>query len=169
MITQPLTQPQGMLVVTLYEGAGFSYPGQFKQSFNTNPESSLSTEDSNSVAAKPQISSDGVAIVHSPISSKEHEYLPYALLDFDRLQVFVNAISGTPENPLWAKEKTPYDFDVSKKTELAVHFYLRNPNTPSGSSRTMDIFLGMTRIWPRFEKNRASGLAGESGAEWLDV
>ncbi len=124
---------------------------------------------------------------HGRYSSK---YLPYALLDFDKLQVFVNAVSGTPENPLWAGDNTSYKFDVSRPTELSVQIYLRNPNARPGSGRSEDILLGACRINLRFEevkrpvedpkasrkdKEKAAALAqqerslGQFGAEWLDL
>lgn len=131
---------------------------------------------------------NGVPTNHGRISGK---YMPYALLDFDRMQVFVNSVEGTPENPLWAGDNTQYKFDVSRVTELAVHLYLRNPNAPPGSGRSQDIFLGVVRINPRFEvqqpyvedpklskKDREKAAAehanreralGFSGVEWADV
>ncbi|EDO00585.1 hypothetical protein SS1G_14455 [Sclerotinia sclerotiorum 1980 UF-70] len=105
--------------------------------------------------------------------------------------VFVNAVAGSPENPLWAGDNTQYKFDVSRVTELAVHLYLRNPNAPPGSGRSQDIFLGVTRINPRFEEKhkyvedpklgkkdkekaaaefqRRESTLGQVGPEWLDV
>ena len=141
--------------------------------------------------ARPQTSGggfNGIPTIHGRFSSK---FLPYALLDFDKNQVFVDAVSGTPEKPLWAGDNTQYKFDVSRVTELAVHFYLRNPNATPGSGRSQDIFLGVTRINPRFEEshpyvedpklskkdrekaaaehaNREKSL-GHAGTQWVDV
>jgi serum/glucocorticoid-regulated kinase 2 len=125
---------------------------------------------------------------NSRISNK---YLLYALLDFDRLQVFVNAVSGTLEDPFWAGDNTSYKFDVSQVAELVVRLYLRNPNAAPASGRSQDIFLGVTRISPRFEeaykcdqnpkwskKDREEAAAnparhkrslGQSGVEWVDI
>ncbi|EHK96534.1 putative Serine/threonine-protein kinase gad8 [Glarea lozoyensis 74030] len=211
--TQPPAQPRpGILIVTLHEGAGFSLPEQYKATLSHHQQNSLSqgngfgvagsvrpgsSQQQGSVAgsyatnARPQTSGGGFGVVptnHGRISSK---YLPYALLDFDKLQVFVNSVAGTPENPLWAGDNTAYKFDVSRVTELAVHLYLRNPNAPPGSGRSQDIFLGVTRINPRFEevrkyvedpklgkKDKEKAAAewqarekslGLSGTEWLDV
>ncbi len=211
--TQPPAAPRpGILIVTLHEGAGFSLPDQYKQVYSTHQQNSLSQGNGFGVAgsvrpgssqqqgnvagsyssnARPQTSGGGFGPVptnHGRISSK---FLPYALLDFDKLQVFVNAVSGTPENPLWAGDNTQYKFDVSRVTELAVHLYLRNPNATPGSGRSQDIFLGVTRINPRFEeahkyvedpklskKDREKAAAewqknekalGQAGPEWLDV
>ncbi len=100
---------------------------------------------------------------HGRYSSK---YLPYALLDFEKVQVFVNAVSGTPENPLWAGEGTAYKFDVSRATDLSVQIFLRNPNASPGSGRSEDIYLGGCRVKPRFEDRRA--LAEESKASRKD-
>lgn len=125
---------------------------------------------------------------HGRYSSK---YLPYALLDFDKVQVFVNAVSGSPENPLWAGDHTSYKFDVSRATDLSIQIYLRNPNAKPGSGRSEDILLGACRVSPRFEEPRpyiedpksskkdkekaAAAFAeherglGQSGSEWLDL
>ena len=79
--------------------------------------------------------------------------LPYALLDFDKTQVHVSSVSGTPENPLWAGDNTSYKFDVTTQTELSMSIYLRNPNGLSGASRlATDTFLGQVRINPKFEE-----------------
>lgn len=126
--------------------------------------------------------------IHGRYSSR---YLPYALLDFDKVQVFVDAVSGSPQNPYWPGENTSYKFDVSRATELTAQIYLRNPNARPGAGRSEDIFLGIVRVNPRFEevkqyvedpkaskKDRERGMAaftqqerqlGQVGSEWLDV
>ena len=126
--------------------------------------------------------------IHGRYSSR---YLPYALLDFDKVQVFVDAVSGSPQNPYWPGENTSYKFDVSRATELIAQIYLRNPNARPGAGRSEDIFLGIVRVNPRFEevkryvedpkaskKDRERGMAaftqqerqmGQVGSEWLDV
>ncbi|KFA67945.1 hypothetical protein S40285_09606 [Stachybotrys chlorohalonatus IBT 40285] len=187
----------GILVVTLYEGQSFSLPEQYRDVFI----SSLSTENPLSVADSDQPSSSqrvagsfldganrlyssaydfaGIPTDHGRISDK---YMPYALLDFDKVQVFVNSVDGNPENPLWAGGNIQYKFDVSRVTELVIHLYLRNPTAPPGSGRSQDIFLGVVRINPRFEERQLSedpkaGKKGEKsvqseghrGAEWVDV
>jgi len=139
---------------------------------------------------RPQTSGgfSGIPTNHGRISTK---YMPYALIDFDKVQVFVNSVEGNPENPLWAGSNTQYKFDVSRVTELVVHLYIRNPNAPPGSGRSQDIFLGVVRINPRFEektpfvedpkaskKDREKAAAehaareralGHSGVEYVDV
>ncbi|RKF55141.1 Serine/threonine-protein kinase gad8 [Golovinomyces cichoracearum] len=212
MAAQALASPApGILIVTLYEGSGLALPEQFQKKFPGNegsvshgngfavagsaqPDSVQSqgtTSASYSSNARPQTASangfGSVPTNHGRISSK---YLPYALIDFDKLQVFVNAVSGTPENPLWAGENTSFKFDVSRQTELAVHLYLRNPAAPAGTGRAYDIFLGATRILPRFVENhkyvedpkmskkdrekaasewaRSERSLGQSGPEWFN-
>lgn len=108
-----------------------------------------------SYAARPGSSTGGginaVPTNHGRYSSK---YLPYALVDFDKQQVFINAVSGTPENPVWAGESTQYKFDVSRPTELSISLYIRNPNASPQAGRSEDIFIGSCRINPRFEEVR---------------
>ncbi|KAM0270435.1 hypothetical protein ACHAQH_009439 [Verticillium albo-atrum] len=214
MAQAPVVTPPkpGILVVTLHEGQGFSLPEQHRATFNSShPQNSLSTGNalsgvgsvrpgsSQRVAGsfingsgRPQTSSgsgfSGIPTNHGRISGK---YMPYALIDFDKVQVFVNSVEGTPENPLWAGSNTQYKFDVSRVTELGIHLYMRNPMATPGSGRSQDIFLGVVRINPRFEErhsfvedpkaskkdresaaadyaNREKGL-GHSGVQWTDV
>lgn len=206
MAQQPVVKAPkpGILVVTLHEGQNFSLPEQHRQAFQqVSHQGSLSSSVTGSVRpgsrgtpgsfvnGRPQTSGGGFSGIpsnHGRISSK---YLPYALLDFDKVQVFVNSVSGNPENPLWAGDNTQYKFDVSRVTELAVHLYMRNPNAPPGAGRSQDIFVGVVRINPRFEekqqfvddpkaskKDREKAAAehaskersmGISGLEWVDV
>ncbi|KAH6685962.1 kinase-like domain-containing protein [Plectosphaerella plurivora] len=202
----------GILVVTLHEGQGFSLPEQHRAAFASSHQGSFSSSNVLSAAGsvrpgssqrvpnsyvngssgRPQTSGGsgfgGIPTNHGRISGK---YMPYALIDFDKVQAFVNSVEGTPENPLWAGSNTQYKFDVSRITELGIHLYLRNPMAPPGSGRSQDIFLGVVRINPRFEerqhfvedpkaskKDREKAAAefaereraqGHSGVEWVDV
>jgi serum/glucocorticoid-regulated kinase 2 len=142
-------------------------------------------------SGRPQSTSGGInaaPTIHGRYSTK---YLPYALLDFEKNQVFVDAVSGSPENPLWAGDNTAFKFDVSRKTELNVQLYLRNPAARPGAGRSEDIFLGAVKVHPRFEEaqpfvedpklskkdNQKAAAAhasqerhlGQMGAEWLDL
>jgi serum/glucocorticoid-regulated kinase 2 len=92
---------------------------------------------------------NAVPSIHGRYSSR---YLPYALVDFDKQQVFINAVSGTLENPIWGGESTQYKFDVSRVTVLNISLYIRNPKASPQSGRSEDIFLGTCRINPRFEQ-----------------
>lgn len=207
-----VTPPKpGILVVTLHEGQGFSLPESHRNIFTSQHQGSLSSSNAaSSVAASARPSSSqrgvgsyvngsgrphssaggfgGIPTNHGRISGK---YMPYALLDFDKVQVFVNSVDGNPENPLWAGGNTQYKFDVSRVTELVIHLYLRNPNASPGSGRSQDIFLGVARINPRFEerqtvvedpkaskKDREKASAeqaqrpksdGHNGVEWVDI
>ncbi|KAL2760971.1 hypothetical protein ACRALDRAFT_2031947 [Sodiomyces alcalophilus JCM 7366] len=212
MAQAPVVTPKpGILVITLHEGHGFSLPEQHRHIFASSHQGSMSTGGA-SVAgsvrpsssqrgavgsfinggARPQTSAGSgfgsIPTNHGRISGK---YMPYALLDFDKMQVFVNSVEGTPENPFWAGANTQYKFDVSRATELVIHLYMRNPLAPPGSGRSQDIFLGVVRINPRFEErqefvedpkankkdrekaaaefNNRERMLGQSGVEWVDV
>lgn len=201
----------GILVVTLHEGKDFSLPPHYQQQYNPQYQNSASNGFSvaGSMRGDPSMSRTpgGIAgsyaqnartasggginaapTIHGRYSSR---YLPYALLDFDKVQVFVDAVSGSPQNPYWPGENTSYKFDVSRATELTAQIYLRNPNARPGAGRSEDIFLGIVRVNPRFEevkqyvedpkaskKDRERGMAaftqqerqmGQVGNEWLDV
>ncbi|KAH8691296.1 putative serine/threonine protein kinase [Talaromyces proteolyticus] len=154
----------GILVVTLHEGKGFSLSPHYQQLFNTHfqinngpvrPNSSSShsgqTPGSYTHPARPQSISSGInaaPTIHGRYLTKD---LPYALLDFEKNQVFVDAVSGSPENPLWAGDNTAYKFDVSRQTELSVQLYIRNPAARPGVGRNEDIFLGAVKMHPQLE------------------
>ncbi|KAL5319203.1 hypothetical protein ACEPPN_012252 [Leptodophora sp. 'Broadleaf-Isolate-01'] len=136
----------GTLVVTLFEGVGFSPPDQYKEVFNRHQQESLAQDDKFKVPG-------------SSSQDSHHHFLPYALLDFGKLQVFVCSVSGTTENPLWEGHETSYNFDVSQAAELVIHLYLTNPDVSKGGQ---DISLGTGRIIPLFENEKPL-------IEWLDV
>lgn len=205
MTQAPVIKPPkpGILVVTLHEGQSFSLPEQHRNAFASQHQGSLSSSSAinptNSV--RPDSSQrgtpgsfmgngshrshnsasgfTGIPTNHGRISGK---YMPYALIDFDKVQVFVNSVDGNPENPLWAGGNTQYKFDVSRVTELVIHLYMRNPNAPPGAGRSQDIFLGVARINPKFEerqlddakaskkdKSGDSQTDGHQGVDWVDV
>jgi serum/glucocorticoid-regulated kinase 2 len=202
----------GILIITLHEGRGFSLPPGTEDKFRSQQHvGSLSSGGGFSVAgslrpnasripatvgsyvsgARPSSAAgaiNAVPTIHGRYSSK---YLPYALIDFDKQQVFINAVSGTPENPVWAGDNTQYKFDVSRMTDVSISLYIRNPNTPPNTGRNDDIFIGTYRITPRFEevlpyvedpklgkKDREKAAAaraeqdrslGQAGTEWLEI
>jgi serum/glucocorticoid-regulated kinase 2 len=135
-------QPRpGILVVTLYEGAGLATSDQYKQVFN---------------CYKHDTPAGGNAFM-------VRRFLPYALLDFDKSQVSSDSLRGTPEDPKWQGDMTPYEFDVSRIAELTVYLYLKNQNAARGSQ---DKFIGVARMTPRFEESHEEKAPD---AEWLDV
>lgn len=191
----------GILIVTLHEGKGFSLSPHYQQIINSHfqnangpirPNSSSShsaqTAGSYTQPTRPQSTSSGINAAPTIHGRYLTKYLPYALLDFDKNQVFVDAVSGTPENPLWAGDNTAFKFDVSRQTELSIQIYLRNPAARPGVGRSEDIFLGATKMQPRLqetttyvedpklskkENQKAAAeqerTVGQLGTEWLDL
>lgn len=202
--------------MTLHEGKGFSLPadqqhllaqhgqnpssvssagaGGFSVSGSMRPNSSRgqgSVAGSFAGGGRPPSVTGGMNSFPTNHGRYSSKYLPYALLDFDKVQVFVNAVSGTPENPLWAGDNTSYKFDVSRASDMSVQIYLRNPNAKPGSGRSEDILLGACRVTPRFEEVRPNiddpkatrkdkekaavaqaqqeRSLGQWGAEWLEI
>ncbi|KAF2430893.1 kinase-like protein [Tothia fuscella] len=164
----------GILIVSLHEGKGFQLPpgaeaafqgasqggqpgslssaGGFSVAGSMRPTSSSRTPVASSYSGRPQ-SAAGAINTAPTIHGRYHsKYLPYALVDFDKQQVFINAVSGTPQDPLWAGENTQYKFDVSRTTDIHISLYIRNPNSKPNTGRNDDIFLGTYTIKPRFEE-----------------
>ncbi|KAF2748653.1 kinase-like protein [Sporormia fimetaria CBS 119925] len=195
----------GILIVTLHEGKGFSLPPGAEQAFtpSSHHHGSLSAGGGFSVAGsmrpnpgsrnpvagsytnRPQSAAGSINSVPSNHGRYSSRHLPYALVDFDKQQVFINAVSGTPENPLWAGGNTQYKFDVSRITDLNISLYIRNPTAPPNAGREQDIFIGTCRVNPRFEeasvhnqekekskKDKDRNVPqpqGQVGAEWIEV
>jgi serum/glucocorticoid-regulated kinase 2 len=195
---QPPSKP-GILIVTLHEGRGFSLPPGSEKVFNVNrhgsshstgggfvpstrPDSRGSVPGSYA-SGRPQSSTGAINNAPTNHGRYSSKYLPYALLDFDKQQVFINAVAGNPENPVWAGDNTQYKFDVSRMTDLSLSLYIRNPAADPKAGRSDDIFIGTVSVKPRFEEMRAlkedaksKGKSGEvdkslgqSGAEWIDI
>lgn len=149
------TQKPGILIIALHEGRGFSLPesqrgvfahrhhasshaGSVSNSARHIPSSSVPSTDSPSGSGFQDIPTN-----HGRVSGK---YMPYALVDFDKVQVFINSVGGTPECPSWAGGNTQYKFDVSRVTPITIKLYIRNPNAPPKSGRSQDIFIGSLQI-----------------------
>ncbi|OQO05383.1 hypothetical protein B0A48_09151 [Cryoendolithus antarcticus] len=164
----------GILILTLHEGRGFSLPPGADQAFQKPGHSSSMSASfaggsymGNSArpgssnmpqsSYRPQSAAGGINAVPSTHGRYHSKYLPYALLDFDKQQVFVNAVGGTPENPVWGGESTQYKFDVSRTTELNLSIYMRNPSAPPNAGRQHDIFIGTCRVTPSFSEDAQSG------------
>ncbi|KAI9671087.1 MAG: hypothetical protein M1831_005173 [Alyxoria varia] len=172
-MTNPPADPAkpGILIVTIHEGAGFHLEkddeDQFLGKTNSNGASDSARPSSTSLAhgnvphgaggyGRPKTSGgsiNSVPTIHGRYSSK---YLPYALVDFDKQQIFVNGVSGSPENPIWAGDSTQYKFDVSRAQEVAISVYIRNPNANAEQGRKKDFCIGTCRISPRLEERKKS-------------
>lgn len=192
----------GILIVTLHEGKGFSLPPGAEQTFSSgHHQGSLSTGGGFSVAGsmrpnsssrnqvagsyssnRPQSAAGSINAVPSNHGRYSSKYLPYALVDFDKQQVFINSVSGSPENPVWAGSNTQYKFDVSRITDLTVSLYIRNPSAPPNARKNEDIFIGKCTVSPRFEesqqhpddksskKDKEKSIAqGQVGSEWIEI
>lgn len=97
MATPSRAEPRpGILLVTLYEGRDFSLLG-LEQASRSHQQNPLSTGEGSGEAGR--LGSSEHSDIPAPyaatpgrISAKD---LPYVLLDFDQVQVVVNAVSGT--------------------------------------------------------------------------
>ncbi|CAL5872006.1 uncharacterized protein PFLUO_LOCUS6263 [Penicillium psychrofluorescens] len=153
----PAALKPGILVITLHEARGLSLPGQYHNPSLLDRTRRLLTHGSQGTPS---------------LRDREFaRYMPYALVDFEKVQVFINSVDGTRENPLWAGSNTQYKFDVSRAAELTVHVFIRNPSASRGTGRTQDICLGVVRLQPRFDTRGDNGSrsAGYSGVEWVDM
>ncbi|KAL7927214.1 serine/threonine protein kinase, AGC family [Trichoderma austrokoningii] len=179
----PVVKPPkpGILVLTLFEARGLSLPEEYQDVIAAgHPNGAHSAGDAlsavrQSASGRPQSTGSGfkgIPTNHGRVSTK---YMPYALVDFDKNQVFINSVDGNPENPVWAGSNTQYKFDVSRVGELTVSLFMRNP---TAAGRAKDIFLGSVRVNPKFEasseaspgkKGERPHTQGYSGQGWFEL
>ena len=196
------TAKGGILVLTLHEARGLSLPEEHQNVFlsqlatdRTGPgkELEFGNLESPSMASQPATSSTlSSSRSHTAVGSGfkriprvngrvPAKYMPYALVDFDKVQVFINSVGGDPENPFWAGPNTQYKFDVSRVAELTVQLFIRNPHSKPGSGRSQDIFLGVAHLDPRLKPGKPANMTACSGetdreqypgfasTQWVDV
>lgn len=92
-----IPEPIGSLIVSLHEGTGFSIPGRYQQlveSYQHDPLVQFYLQDSN-----------------YPVIGQR--FLPYAVLDFDKVQVFVGSEGGTMQKPIWNKKDPTFGIPLS--------------------------------------------------------
>ncbi|KAK4554554.1 Serine/threonine-protein kinase [Recurvomyces mirabilis] len=188
MMSPPVASARpGILILTLQEGRGFSLPPGAEAAFQARPNhgGSMSTGSfagsymGNSArpgssqmqqnSYRPASSAGGINSVPSSHGRYNSKYLPYALVDYDKQQVFVNAVGGSPENPVWGGESTQYKFDVSRSTELNLSLYIRNPSAPPNAGRAQDIFIGTCSIKPSYTEDAQSGAQQAQAADSKNV
>jgi serum/glucocorticoid-regulated kinase 2 len=162
----------GILIITLHDGRGLSMPmeaesklataaqhvgslstgGGFSVAGSMRPNAARIPQAGSSVGGRPSSAAGSMTAFPTNHGRYSSRHLPYALIDFDKQQVFINAVSGTPNDPVWAGANTSYKFDVSRPTDVTISLYIRNPMAAPNSGRNNDIFLGTFRITPRFEE-----------------
>lgn len=181
--TSTSTVAPGLLIVTIHEAQGLTMPtgSNFSGGSNGRPTSSSSkTSGVGSIAGSHRpgsSSSTHGAPTHGHQRNLSKLFRTYCVIEFDKTQVIVNAISGSLDAPTFAGSATQYKFDVSRNTDLSIGIYMRNPGSSGG--RDEDFFLGSCKVQPRFEEPQAAGAQGkkgqappapgQSGVEWVQL
>ncbi|RPA87409.1 Pkinase-domain-containing protein [Ascobolus immersus RN42] len=162
----------GVLIVTLHEAKGLTLPGASSSGRPGSSAAAAGSYAAGSVQSRPP--QPGTA-GHSRQLSKL--FRTYCVLEFDKNQVVVNAISGTLDNPSFSGYSTSYKFDVSRPSDLHFSIYMRNPGS---NGRDEDLFLGSCKVTPKLEEPApaaqqsskrsqpsSSSSGGQSGVEWV--
>ncbi|KAG0300851.1 AGC protein kinase Gad8 [Dissophora globulifera] len=89
-------------------------------------------------------------------------WLPYAVLEFDKNEVLIDALGGEVSNPVWQYRA---HFDVSRDSDVQLSLYIRIPNPKSaasvdskssdpkeGDTSSQDVFLGNVKLEPQWEE-----------------
>ncbi|KAI8337830.1 kinase-like domain-containing protein [Choanephora cucurbitarum] len=83
------------------------------------------------------------------LSRKQHWWLPYVVLEFDKNEVLIDSLGGTTQNPVYQYRA---HFDVSRSSEVSISMYMRHPPPKQGA--THDFFLGGVKIQPNFDASK---------------
>ncbi|KAF9415624.1 AGC protein kinase Gad8 [Podila epigama] len=88
-------------------------------------------------------------------------WLPYAVLEFDKNEVLIDALGGELSNPVWQYRA---HFDVSRDSDVQLSLYIRIPNPKAVASMdkagnmkesetsSEDVFLGNVKLEPRWDE-----------------
>ncbi|KAF8926234.1 AGC protein kinase Gad8, partial [Haplosporangium bisporale] len=87
-------------------------------------------------------------------------WLPYAVLEFDKNEVLIDALGGELSNPVWQYRA---HFDVSRDSDVQLSLYIRIPNPKAVASldkgnmkesetSSEDVFLGNVKLEPRWDE-----------------
>ncbi|KAK3840583.1 MAG: kinase-like domain-containing protein [Linnemannia elongata] len=127
----------GMLVIRVVEARGLTLPTGF--------DSTMSQKNHPHYGSPTNSSRE---------SLQRKWWLPYAVLEFDKNEVLIDALGGEMSNPVWQYRA---HFDVSRFTEAQLSLYIRTPYpSKSGDTRdcdasSQDIFLGNVLLEPLFD------------------
>ncbi len=88
-----------------------------------------SSSSSSSSASGASLAKTAASNRHS-LQRRQHWWLPYVVLEFDKNEVLIDAIGGDLASPSWVYKA---NFDVSRNSEISLQLYLRS-STGSGSS-----------------------------------
>lgn len=183
----PLPLKEGVLILTLHEGKGMRLSEQDEKVFTNvgDPNAASASARASSVSfaqgssafeagstSRPKTSGGAINSVPTNHGRYATKYLPYALVDFDKQQIFVDGVSGSPENPFWAGTSTQYKFDVSRTASMIVSVYIRNPYAPRSAGRSADLCIGSCLINPKYEVRVRSGERKEmqpSPVDWYSL
>ncbi|KAF8931418.1 AGC protein kinase Gad8 [Dissophora ornata] len=88
-------------------------------------------------------------------------WLPYAVLEFDKNEVLIDALGGELSNPVWQYRA---HFDVSRVSGVQLSLYIRIPNPKTlaaldkfgnlmdSEASSEDVFLGNVELEPRWDE-----------------
>ncbi|KAI8098197.1 kinase-like domain-containing protein [Gilbertella persicaria] len=124
----------GVLLIRICEARGIT------------PPSNVTLPSNSQVAVSRQSNRDS-------LSRKQHWWLPYVVLEFDKNEVLIDSLGGDTRNPIYQYRA---NFDVSRSSEVSISMYMRHPPTAHGETprTTNDAFLGGVKVQPNFDSSR---------------
>ncbi|KAI8092787.1 kinase-like domain-containing protein [Halteromyces radiatus] len=99
------------------------------------------------------------------LTRKQHWWLPYVVLEFDKNEILIDALGGDTQNPIYQYRA---HFDVSRSSDVSISIYLRPPpetierhhnnnnsqSTTTTTTKLADYFLGSVKLQPNFDSTR---------------
>ncbi|KAF9916892.1 AGC protein kinase Gad8 [Lobosporangium transversale] len=100
-----------------------------------------------------------VATASNRESLQRKWWLPYAVLEFDKNEVLIDALGGELANPVWQYRA---HFDVSRVSDIQLSLYIRIPSPKAMAALdktgnitendSEDVFLGNVKLEPRWDE-----------------
>ncbi|KAG0204486.1 hypothetical protein BGX28_003580 [Mortierella sp. GBA30] len=125
----------GLLIVRVVEARGLTLPPESSNPFVPNEQQQQQQQ-----------------AVNNRESLQRKWWLPYAVLEFDKNEVLIDAHGGEVSNPVWQYRA---HFDVSRDSDVQLSLYIRIPNPKADAkeseSSSQDVFLGNVKLEPQWD------------------
>ncbi|KAE8214806.1 hypothetical protein CF327_g1826 [Tilletia walkeri] len=129
-------------------------------SASTSSTSSTSTSTSAANSTLPSSSGGGGAGQRQSIQRRPCWWLPYLVLEFDRNEILIDAISGTITDPVWLSTT---HFDVSRPSQISIQVYLRAQEGPTAAAYAAAAANGGDPDKTMTDGSGAGGAKGKAG------
>ncbi|KAG8955849.1 AGC protein kinase Gad8 [Tulasnella sp. 424] len=131
--------------------SGVNVPPVIQQALSTQQAQVASSVTSQSVSQQHRLAQKSGK--RESLQRKQCWWLPYIVLEFDKNEILIDSLGGTIQEPVWMFQA---HFDVSRVSEIALQFYLRNGTKTEDLGNDelgkADLFMGNLTFVPDFDR-----------------